>query len=95
MEAWFTFLIENLWGKRRILEVYANVVEMGSGVYGIEAASRKYFGKSASELSKREAALIAAVLPNPRRWTPAKPTNYINRRADWIQGRMGGVAVPK
>ncbi|MBN1448977.1 MAG: monofunctional biosynthetic peptidoglycan transglycosylase [Bacteroidetes bacterium] len=95
LEAWFTFLIETLWGKRRILEVYANIVEMGDGVYGVEAAARRYFGKSAADLTRREAALIAAVLPNPRRWSPAAPTGYIKRRADWVQGRMGGVAVPK
>lgn len=94
-EAWFTFLIEQLWGKKRILEVYANMVEMGDGIYGVEAASRKYFGKSASDLTRREAALIAAVLPNPRRWSPAKPTAYINRRVNWIMGRMGGIAIPK
>lgn len=94
-EAWFTYLIEHLWGKKRILEVYANVVEMGDGIYGIEAAARTYFGTSASELTRREAALIAAVLPNPRRWSPAAPTPYIKRRANWIMGRMGGVAVPK
>ena len=94
-EAWFTFLIEQLWGKKRILEFYANVVEMGDGVYGVEAAARKYFGKSASDLTRREAALIAAVLPNPRRWSPAKPTAYINRRVNWIMGRMGGIAIPK
>jgi monofunctional biosynthetic peptidoglycan transglycosylase len=94
-EAWFTFLIEQLWGKKRILEVYANVVEMGDGIYGVEAASRKYFGKSASDLTRREAALIAAVLPNPRRWSPAAPTPYIKRRTMWIMGRMGGIAVPK
>lgn len=79
MEAWFTFLIETLWGKRRILEVYVNVIEMGSGIYGIEAASRKYFDKSAAELTRKEAALIAAVLPNPRRWSPASPTRYIQQ----------------
>ncbi len=95
LEAWFTYLIEHLWGKRRILEVYANVVEMGDGIYGVEAAARHYFGKSAADLTSREAALIAAVLPNPRRWSPASPTAYISRRADWIQGRMGGVAVPR
>ncbi|MBE0645929.1 MAG: monofunctional biosynthetic peptidoglycan transglycosylase [Bacteroidetes bacterium] len=95
LEAWFTFLIEQLWGKQRILEVYANVVEMGDGIYGVEAASRAYFGKSASDLTRREAALIAAVLPNPRRWSPAKPTPYINRRVNWIMGRMGGISIPK
>ena len=95
LEAWFTYLIEHLWGKRRILEVYANVVEMGDGIYGVEAAARHYFGKSAADLTSREAALIAAVLPNPRRWSPAAPTAYISRRADWIQGRMGSVTVPR
>lgn len=95
LEAWFTYAIEHLWGKKRILEVYANVVEMGDGIYGIEAAARTYFGKSATELTRREAALIAAVLPNPRRWSPASPTPYIKRRASWIMGRMGGVAIPK
>lgn len=94
-EAWFTYMIEHLWGKKRILEVYANVVEMGDGIYGVEAASREYFGKSAADLTRREAALIAAVLPNPRRWSPAKPTPYIKRRVTWIMGRMGGIAVPK
>lgn len=95
LEAWFTFLIEQLWGKRRILEVYANIVEMGDGIYGVEAAAREYFGKPAAKLTSREAALIAAVLPNPRRWSPAAPTAYISRRADWIQGRMRSVAVPR
>jgi monofunctional glycosyltransferase len=94
LEAWFTFLIETLWGKRRILEVYANVIEMGSGIYGVEAAARKYFKKPSNELSRKEAALIAAVLPNPRRWSPASPTRYIQRRSQWVMGRMGGVSVP-
>lgn len=95
LEAYFTFLIENIWGKKRILEVYANIVELGEGVYGVEAASEKYFGKPASALTKREAALMAAVLPNPRRWSPAYPTGYIERRVDFIMGRMGGIALPK
>lgn len=95
LEVYFTYLIETVWGKKRILEVYANVVEMGDGVYGIEAASQKYFNKSAKELTKREAALIAAVLPNPRRWSPAAPTPYINKRAAFISGRMNSIALPK
>jgi len=94
LEAWCTFLIETLWGKSRILEVYANVIELGPGIYGIQAAARHYFGKDASALTRREAAAIAAVLPNPRRWSPAEPTPYINRRIQWILGRMGGVAIP-
>jgi monofunctional biosynthetic peptidoglycan transglycosylase len=95
LEAYFTFLIEKIWGKKRILEVYVNIVEWGDGVYGVEAASEKYFNKEASQLSKREAALLASVLPNPRRWAPNEPTRYINRRAGFIQGRMNSVAIPK
>lgn len=94
LEAYFTYLMEFIWGKRRILEVYLNVIEMGSGVYGIEAASERYFGKPASQLSAHEAALIAAVLPNPRRWSPAKPSAYIQRKALVIQGRMAGIEIP-
>jgi monofunctional glycosyltransferase len=94
LEAWFTFLIETLWGKRRILEVYVNVIETGPGLYGIEAAARTYFNKPAAELTRNEAALIAAVLPNPRRWSPAAPTRYIQRRSQWVMGRMNSVAIP-
>lgn len=81
LEAPLTVLIETLWDKRRILEVYLNVIEWGPGIYGVEAASHTYFGKSASQISRGEAALLAAVLPNPRRWSPARPTNYIRKRA--------------
>ncbi len=81
LEAPLTIIIEALWQKRRILEIYLNVIEWGPGIYGVEAASQAYFGKSASRLSRREAALLAAVLPNPRRWSPAKPTEYILTRA--------------
>ncbi len=81
LEAPLTVLIETLWDKRRILEVYLNVIEWGPGIYGVEAASQTYFGKSAARLSRREAALLAAVLPNPRRWSPVQPTQYILNRA--------------
>jgi monofunctional biosynthetic peptidoglycan transglycosylase len=81
LEAPLTVLIETLWDKRRILEIYLNVIELGPGIYGVEAASHAYFGKPASRLSRREAALLAAVLPNPRRWSPARPTDYIRKRA--------------
>jgi monofunctional biosynthetic peptidoglycan transglycosylase len=94
LELYFTFLIEPLWGKKRILEVYANIVEFGDGIYGVEAASSEVFGKSSESLTRRQSALLAAVLPNPHRWSPAKPTAYINRRVAWIQGRLG-VALPK
>lgn len=95
IEVYFTYLIEFFWGKKRILEVYANIVELGPGLYGVEAASQKFFNKSAINLTKREAALLASVLPNPRRWSPDKPTKYINRRVEWIMNRMNSVAIPK
>ena len=95
LEAYFTVLIEAVWGKKRILEVYVNVVEWGEGVYGVEAASQKYFGKPASALTAREAALMAAVLPNPRRWTPSAPTAYIKKRSSFIQARMPSIRLPK
>ncbi|MDA3842907.1 MAG: monofunctional biosynthetic peptidoglycan transglycosylase [Candidatus Kapabacteria bacterium] len=95
LEAWFTVLMEALWEKRRILEVYANVIEFGDGLYGVEAASRKYFKKSAKKLSRRQASLLAAVLPNPHRWSPAKPSKYILRRAATIRARMNSVPIPK
>lgn len=95
LEAYFTVLIEEIWGKKRILEVYANVVEMGPGIYGVEAASLAYFGKPANSISAKEASLIAAILPNPRRWSASKPTAYIQKRSSWIQGRMNSVAYPR
>lgn len=84
LEGYFTYLTEFLWGKERILEIYLNVIEWGDGVYGAEAAAQKYFGVSARDLTSRQAALLIAVLPNPRKWSPAKPTGYINRRASSI-----------
>lgn len=95
LEAYYTVLIEALWGKKRILEVYVNVIEWGDGIYGVEAASKAYFNKSASQLTQREAALLAAVIPNPRRWSPANPTPYILKRASFIQGRMNSLRPPK
>jgi monofunctional glycosyltransferase len=80
LEVYFTLGIEVLWSKERIMEVYLNMIEMGDGIYGAEAAARIYFHKSAARLTREEAALIAAVLPNPRRWKPNAPTPYINRR---------------
>ncbi|MBS1538609.1 MAG: monofunctional biosynthetic peptidoglycan transglycosylase [Bacteroidetes bacterium] len=95
LEAYFTVLIEALWGKKRILEVYANSIEWGSGIYGVEAASQAYFGKSCEKLSNHEAALLAAIVPNPRRWSAAKPSSYIQKRASMIQARLGGIPAPK
>lgn len=79
-EAYFTLLIEMLWSKERILEVYLNVIEMGDGIYGAEAASQTYFNKSCKDLTKSQAALIAACFPNPLKWTPAHPTRYIRHK---------------
>lgn len=87
-EVYFTFLIEIFWSKERILEVYLNVIEMGPGIYGAEAASQYYFKKSASQLTKVEAASIAAILPNPVRWSASKPTPYIKKKRAWILRRM-------
>ncbi len=95
LEVFFTYMIEIIWGKRRIIEVYVNVIEWGDGIYGIDAASRKYFNKPPSKLTRREAALLAAVLPNPRRWSPARPTNYIMKRKNTILARMRSVGLPK
>lgn len=91
LEAYFTFLIELIWPKARIMEVYLNVIEMGEGIYGIEAASQHYFKKPAEKLTRNEAALIAAVLPNPRRWNPARPTPYIQGRQVWILRQMNNL----
>jgi len=87
-EAYFTLLIELLWSKERILEVYLNVIEMGDGIYGAEAAAQSYFGKSCTKLSRSQAALIAACFPNPRRWTPRRPTQYIKHRQYLIMRNM-------
>lgn len=87
-EAYFTFMIEKIWGKKRILEVYLNVSEMGRGVFGIEAASHYYFKKSARRLTQREAALIAACLPSPKKYMVNPPSAYMDRRATWIISQM-------
>jgi monofunctional biosynthetic peptidoglycan transglycosylase len=89
LEVPLTPQLELFWGKRRIIEVYLNVAETGPGMYGAEAAARGYFGKPASGLTRREAALIAAVLPNPRIWSPKNPTSYIRQRARVIERRIG------
>jgi monofunctional glycosyltransferase len=94
LELYFTGLIELFWGKKRIMEVYLNVIEMGDGIYGAEAASQYYFHKPAKNLSRAEAAAIAAVLPNPRRWRPDQPTAYIARKKAWIQWNMNNVIKP-
>ncbi|MEY3842641.1 MAG: hypothetical protein RIR80_212 [Bacteroidota bacterium] len=95
LEAYFTILIEITWSKKRIMEIYLNEIEMGDGIYGAEAASQKYFHKPAKDLSKRESALIAAVLPNPIRWTPTHPNAYIQRRQYRILRAMRYVGKPE
>ncbi|MEO8147699.1 MAG: monofunctional biosynthetic peptidoglycan transglycosylase [Bacteroidia bacterium] len=87
-EVYFTFLIEIFWSKERIMEVYLNVIEMGDGVYGAEAASQSYFNKPASKLTASEASLIAACLPNPFKFNPSKPSAYIQRKSVWIMKAM-------
>lgn len=94
LEVYFTGLIEIIWGKKRIMEVYLNVIETGKGIYGVEAASQHFFGKSASKISRGEAALIAAVLPNPLKWSPASPTSYIRGRQQWILWNMNNIGTP-
>jgi monofunctional biosynthetic peptidoglycan transglycosylase len=93
LEAWFTVLIEVFWTKKRIMEVYLNIIEMGDGIYGIQAASLEYFGKNASELSRSQAASIAVCLPNPRKYNPVKPSSYIRKRKHQIQNLM--LKLPK
>lgn len=88
LEAWFTVLIEVLWPKERILEVYLNIVEWDRGVFGLEAASQHYFGVSAAKLSVNQASLLAAILPNPREWSASRPSAYIQQRSQWIQRQM-------
>jgi monofunctional biosynthetic peptidoglycan transglycosylase len=94
LEVYFTLLIELFWSKHRIMEVYLNVIETGDGIYGVEAAARKYFRKPAKDLSIHEAALIAAVLPNPRVWSPAKPSPYILKKKKWIVRKMAFAKLP-
>lgn len=88
LEAWFTLWIEILWPKQRILEVYLNSVEFGRGIWGVEAASRRFFRKPAADLNRPEAALLAAVLPNPKRFNVANPSPYVRQRQDWILWQM-------
>jgi len=92
LEAGYTVAIETVWGKRRIMEVYLNVAEWAPGVYGAEAASQHWFGKSADDLSAREAARLAAILPSPRRYSASAPGPYVRRRAARIQAAVGTVS---
>ena len=91
IEAWYTVLIEQIWGKRLIMEVYLNVIEFGPGIYGAEAASQHFFHGSAAHLSPAQAAHLAAVLPKPLKWNAAAPGPYIAKRSRHIGGAMGAV----
>ncbi|WP_425929554.1 monofunctional biosynthetic peptidoglycan transglycosylase [Pseudomonas sp. NyZ201] len=88
LEVWFTALIELFWSKERILEVYLNSAEWDEGVFGAQAAARHHFGVDASRLSRQQASLLAAVLPNPRNWSASHPSTYVARRAGWIRQQM-------
>jgi monofunctional biosynthetic peptidoglycan transglycosylase len=88
LEAWFTVLIEACWPKRRILEIYLNIAEFGYGTYGAEAAAQRFFHKAAARLSRSDAAVLAAVLPNPEHWSAAAPPRYVLERRDWILNQM-------
>lgn len=93
LETGYTVLIELAWPKQRVLEVYLNIAEFGPGVYGVEAASQAYFRKSADKLTWHEAALLAAVLPNPKRYRVVEPSLYVQNRAAWIRGQMGQLGM--
>ena len=96
IEAYFTALIEIFWSKRRVLEIYMNIAEFGDGIFGAEAACRRYFGKPAGNIDLWEAARLAAVLPDPKAMNPKRPSAYVTKRARWIQrqiDRMGGKQV--
>jgi len=90
-EAWFTIVMETFWPKRRIMEVYLNVAEWGDGLFGAEAAAQARFGKSAKDLTKDEAALLAAVLPSPNKWRVDPPGPYVRGRASMLRKRMDRV----
>ena len=97
-EAYFTFLIELVWGKKRIMEVYLNSIEMGDGVYGVQAASQHWYGKNAADVTQIQAAGIAAILPNPRKYKASNSSNYINLRKAKIvrvMRRVGKIVYDK
>lgn len=91
LEAYFTVLIETLWPKRRILEVYLNIAEFGSGVFGVGAAADQYFRKQPARLNAPDAALLAAVLPSPKRMKVRSPSRYVRSRQEWILSQMRGL----
>lgn len=84
LEAYFTILIELIWSKERIMEVYLNEIEFGEGIYGVEAAAQKYYNKSAKDLTIAEASSLASILPNPRKWSPINKNRFVKKRTNWI-----------
>lgn len=95
LEAYFTVLIERLWPKRRILEIYLNIAEFGPGTYGAEAAAQRFFHKPAARLTRSDAAVLAAVLPNPQHYAATAPSRYIQQRRDWILNQMQALGGPE
>ena len=93
-ETYFTVLIEWMWGKERILEVYLNVAEMGKGIYGAQAAAEQYWNKQASDITRRQACLLAACLPSPLKRSPVKPGNYVSRQANVLTARINSLSYP-
>jgi monofunctional biosynthetic peptidoglycan transglycosylase len=91
LEVYFTFMIELIWGKKRILELYLNEIEMGEGIFGIEMAARKYFNKSAKYLSRQEAAMIAACFPNPKKYSVKPLSGYVAFRTKWVLKQMNNI----
>ena len=91
LETYFTFMIELVWGKKRILEMYLNVSEMGTGIFGIEAAAQKYFKKNAKKLTRQEAAMIAACLPNPKKYSVKPLSRYVANRYPWVMKQMNNL----
>lgn len=92
-ETVYTFIIELIWGKEVILERYLNSIEMGRGVFGVEAASEYYFNKTSKDLTKSEAAWIATILPNPKKYDPKNPSAYLNKKHNWIMRQMNNVSL--
>lgn len=93
LEVIYTFIIEKIWGKDIILERYLNSIEMGQGVFGIQAASQYYYNKPAKDLTKSEAAWIATVLPNPKKYDPKNPTPYLRKKHGWIMRQMNNIVL--
>ncbi len=91
LEAYFSFLMELFWDKQRIMEVYLNSIEMGDGIYGVEAVAKHHFNKSAAALTRSECALIAATLPNPRKFSSKTPSSYVLKRQRWIERQMRNI----